>query len=192
MRRTLVVMVKSARPGRVKTRLGHDIGMVPAAWWFRHQTRALLRRLADPRWRIVLAVSPDRDVLARHWPPHLTRRAQGGGDLGRRMLAQLAAAPRGHVCLIGADLPDLRRQHIARAFAVLGGHDLVFGPALDGGFWLIGAGMLRPARGALDGVRWSSEHALADSLTALRRHRVALTDRLADVDTVADLARFSR
>ena len=57
MRRTLVIMVKEPRPGRVKTRLGRDIGMVGAAWWFRHQTRSLIRRLRDPRWQIVLAVA---------------------------------------------------------------------------------------------------------------------------------------
>ncbi len=59
MRRRLVVMVKAPRPGRVKTRLGRQIGMVPAAWWMRHQTTRLLRRLRDPRWDIWLAVAPD-------------------------------------------------------------------------------------------------------------------------------------
>jgi len=46
VKRTLVVMLKEPRAGRVKTRLGRDIGMVPAAWWFRHQVRGLLRRIA--------------------------------------------------------------------------------------------------------------------------------------------------
>ena len=49
IRRRLVVMLKEPRPGRVKTRLGREIGMVPAAWWFRHQVAALLRRIEDPR-----------------------------------------------------------------------------------------------------------------------------------------------
>ena len=57
-------MVKEPRPGRVKTRLGRNIGMTAAAWWFRHQTARLLRRLRDPRWQIVLAVAPDRAGLA--------------------------------------------------------------------------------------------------------------------------------
>jgi glycosyltransferase A (GT-A) superfamily protein (DUF2064 family) len=61
---TLIIMVKAPRPGRVKTRLGRGIGMGAAAWWYRHQTRTLIRRLRDPRWQIVLAVSPDREGLA--------------------------------------------------------------------------------------------------------------------------------
>ncbi len=53
MRPTLIVMLKVPRAGWVKTRLGRDIGMTAAAWWFRHQVAQLLRRIDDPRWRVV-------------------------------------------------------------------------------------------------------------------------------------------
>ncbi|KIC40697.1 hypothetical protein RA27_13095 [Ruegeria sp. ANG-R] len=189
MRRTLVIMVKEPRPGRVKTRLGRDIGMTGAAWWFRHQTRSLTRRLRDPRWQIVLAVSPDREGMrSRVWPVDLPRAAQGRGDLGDRMGRMLRAAPKGPVCLIGADIPGITRGHIARAFNALGRAEMVFGPAPDGGYWLVGAqryGAI-PARLFQD-VRWSTEYALADTLASVRGHRVALLDHLRDVDTVADL-----
>ncbi|MEY8838791.1 hypothetical protein AB9K41_07140, partial [Cribrihabitans sp. XS_ASV171] len=89
MRQTLIVMVKEPRPGRVKTRLGAEIGMSAAAWWFRHQAAALLRRLRDPRWQIRLAVSPDLVILSPAWPPDLPRLPQGRGDLGARMARQL-------------------------------------------------------------------------------------------------------
>ena len=57
-------MVKEPHPGRVKTRLGRDLGLTRAAWWFRHQTRRLIRKLAqDQRWDTVLAVSPDVEGL---------------------------------------------------------------------------------------------------------------------------------
>ncbi|MCE8529311.1 TIGR04282 family arsenosugar biosynthesis glycosyltransferase [Ruegeria pomeroyi] len=189
MRRTLVIMVKEPHPGRVKTRLGRDIGMVGAAWWFRHQTRALIRRLRDPRWRIVLAVSPDAEGMAsRVWPADLARRPQGRGDLGQRMARQLRAASKGPVCLIGADIPGVTRAHIARAFAALGGAEFVFGPAPDGGYWLVGAARRYALPPGLFGdVRWSSEHALGDTLAGVRGHRVALVDMLQDVDTAADL-----
>lgn len=187
MRRTLIVMVKEPRPGRVKTRLGREIGMTAAAWWFRHQTADLLRRLRDPRWQLVLAVSPDRDGLAsRVWPADLARLPQGRGDLGARMRRLLQSAS-GPVCVIGADIPAVSRRHIARAFAALGDRDLVFGPATDGGFWLVGArrgGVVSP--GLFAGARWSTEHALADSLASVPGCRVALVDRLADVDSATD------
>ncbi|WP_037315284.1 TIGR04282 family arsenosugar biosynthesis glycosyltransferase [Ruegeria halocynthiae] len=189
MQRTLVIMVKEPRPGRVKTRLGRDIGMVGAAWWFRHQTRSLIRRLRDPRWQIILAVAPDREGLtSRIWPADLPRAAQGRGDLGDRMARMLRGMPNGPVCLIGADIPGITRGHIAGAFGALGRAQMVFGPAPDGGYWLVGAqryGAL--PKGLFGNVRWSTEHALADTLASVPGSRVAFLDPLRDVDTVADL-----
>lgn len=190
MRRHLAVMLKEPRPGRVKTRLGREIGMVPAAWWFRHQAAQLLRAAEDPRWRLVLAVSPDRaGMQSRVWPAHLPRLPQGAGDLGDRMARILRSLPPGPVCIIGADVPGIRAAHVARAFAALGRHDAVFGPAHDGGFWLVGLrrGRAVPA-GIFDRVRWSSPYALADSMASLGKARVALADWLHDVDCAADLA----
>ena len=187
-RPTVVVMVKVPRPGRVKTRLARGIGAVPAAWWYRHQVARLLRRLRDPRWRLVLAVSPDAEALtSRVWPGDLPRVAQGGGDLGARMARLLSL--RGPVIVIGSDIPGVTRAHLAQAFCGLARHDAVLGPAPDGGYWLIGLGPRPAPPGFLRGVRWSGPHALADSLATLRARRVGLADTLGDVDSVEDLAR---
>lgn len=189
MIRTLVIMVKEPRPGRVKTRLGRDIGMVGAAWWFRHQTGSLIRRLRDPRWRIVLAVSPDQQGhVSRVWPADLPRVPQGRGDLGDRMGRMLRIAPKGPVCLIGADIPGITRGHVARAFRALGRSQWVFGPAPDGGYWLVGAQRTAALpTGLFQDVRWSTEHALADTLASVPGGRIAMLDHLRDVDTLADL-----
>ncbi len=189
MRRTLIVMLKVPQAGRVKTRLGRDIGMTDAAWWFRHQTRRLLRRMQDPRWEIVLAVAPDiAGLQSRVWPAHLPRIPQGPGHLGDRMARMLGAAAPGPSCLIGGDIPGVTPAHIHRAFQALGDHDAVFGPAEDGGYWLIG--LKHPARqphGFLQNVRWSTEHALADSRATLPGQRIATAGTLRDVDTADDL-----
>lgn len=179
-------MVKEPRPGRVKTRLGRDIGMTSAAWWFRHQTARLLRRLEDPRWDLSLAVSPDTEGLtSRVWPAHIPRIPQGRGDLGDRMGRLLRMyAPR-PVCIIGADIPDVTKPAIAAAFAALGDHDAVFGPAPDGGYWLVGA--KRTQAGMFADVRWSTHHALADTEVSFKGLRIARIETLRDVDTVADL-----
>ncbi|WP_299735790.1 TIGR04282 family arsenosugar biosynthesis glycosyltransferase [uncultured Roseobacter sp.] len=189
MKRTLVVMLKEPHPGRVKTRLGKDIGMVAAAWWFRHQTRRLIRRVQDPRWQVILAVSPDAEGLrSRVWPAHLGRMPQGRGDLGDRMKRALSLPTAGPVCIIGADIPDIDCKQIARAFRVLGASDAVFGPAPDGGYWLIGLKRMQGVSPRLfEGVRWSSEHALADTVASLPTNRIAYLDRLRDVDTLDDL-----
>lgn len=192
-RGTLVVMVKEPRPGRVKTRLGREIGMTTAAWWFRHQVAGLLRRLDDPRWDLVLAVAPDREGMSsRVWPGHLPRWPQGRGDLGDRMGRVFRGMPRagvrGPILITGADIPGIEPGHIGRAFQALGAHDAVIGPAPDGGYWAIGlSGRRAVPPGLLAEVRWSSEHACADTLRSMAGLRVAQIDRLRDVDTAADL-----
>lgn len=182
-------MVKEPHPGRVKTRLGREIGMIEAAWWFRHQTQRLLRRLDDPRWDLMLAVSPDRAGLqSRVWPAHLPRVPQGRGDLGVRMGRLLRGLPLGPVCIIGGDIPGITPAHITRAFKTLGNHEAVFGPASDGGYWLIGLKRVAPPPITLfEGVRWSSEHSLSDTLNSLAGLKVGLIDKLSDVDKAADL-----
>jgi rSAM/selenodomain-associated transferase 1 len=188
-RGTLVVMLKEPRAGRVKTRLGKDIGMTAAAWWFRHQVKRLLRRIEDPRWNVVLAVAPDRaGLISRVWPLHLARIPQGNGDLGDRMARAMRSIPIGPVCVIGADIPDVGPNQIARAFSALGSSDAVFGPAPDGGYWLIGLRRTHPLPPKkFQHVRWSTEHALADTRASLGDLTVALIDQLQDVDTIDDL-----
>ncbi|MDU9004239.1 TIGR04282 family arsenosugar biosynthesis glycosyltransferase [Sedimentitalea todarodis] len=192
MSRTVVVMLKEPRPGRVKTRLGCEIGMGPAARWFRLQALSLLRRIRDPRWNVVLAVTPDREGLqSRLWPVDLPRIPQGYGDLGARMTRALRAAAPGPVSVIGADVPGLGTPQIAAAFAALGNHHAVFGPASDGGFWLVGLKHpLQAPKGLFRGVRWSTEHALTDSRATLGSLTVAQIETLHDVDTAADLRRI--
>ncbi len=190
----LVVMLKEPRPGRVKTRLGRDLGHTAAAWWFRHQSAALLRRLRDPRWELILAVAPDRaGLMSRVWDAGLPRVAQGSGTLGDRMARQFHLLPPGPVCVIGADIPGITCAHVASAFAALGDHEAVFGPAFDGGYWLVGLKRRAPPPPSLfANVRWSTEHALADSCASLGGMSVAQITPLADVDTAADLARIPR
>ena len=180
-------MVKEPRSGRVKTRLGRQLGMTAAAWWFRHQTRRLLRKLADPRWTVILAVTPDDEGLrSRIWPSHLPRLPQGRGDLGRRMSRCLRAVP-GPVVLVGADIPHIETWHIAHVFRELGRHESVVGPATDGGFWLIGLRHPgRVSRDFLDGIAWSRTDTLTNTLPRLPGP-VARAATLSDVDDAGDL-----
>lgn len=198
--RHLVIFAKAPRLGAVKRRLAADIGVVAATAFYRRTLNAMVRRLgADPRWATWLVVTPDAAVpeMARRWPA-LRVIGQGGGDLGARMARPLAPAPiglpPGPVAIIGSDIPAITRAHIARAFALLGRNDFVFGPARDGGYWLIGT-RRRPRLppGLLAGVRWSTAHALADSLATLPAGAwVAFLEELEDVDDGATYRRRRR
>lgn len=194
--RQLVVMAKAPRMGRVKTRLAKGIGAVEATRFYRRASLDLLRRVgADPRWQTVLALSPDRSVHESGvWPAHLPRIAQGPGDLGQRMGRLMHDLPPGPVVIVGCDIPDIQARHIAQAFEALGRADTVFGPAEDGGYWLVGM-RRRPRVVEIFGhVRWSSEYALADTLDNVAKvgFRVAMLDRLSDIDTAEDYLRWRR
>ena len=182
-------MLKEPHPGRVKTRLGRDIGVINATWWFRHQTRGLIQRLGyDSRWQTVLCVSPDSEGLnSRIWP-NLPRWAQGTGDLGARMGRILRHGPKGTKLIIGADIPDITSQHIADGFKALARNTAVIGPAPDGGYWAIGWNGVRTTPPQLfQGVRWSSSHARDDTLASLGTKRVGILPSLRDVDQGVDL-----
>ena len=185
MRRHLVLFVRAPHLGRGKRRLAQDIGDLATLRFERLMLALLLRRLArDRRWRLHIAVTPDKARgHARHWRRGVDVTGQGEGDLGVRMRRALATCPQGPVVLVGGDIPALTARHVATAFHQLGGCELVFGPAEDGGFWLVGA-RRRPRLPLLfEQVRWSSPHALADTLAGLPpRVSVGFVDRLEDVD----------
>jgi hypothetical protein len=185
MHRTLVLFLRVPRLGTGKRRLARDIGDVAALRFQRAMIALLLRRLAnDRRWSLRIAVTPDKACRrARHWRRGVEAVGQGGGDLGIRMRRALETCPRGPVVLVGADIPALDAGHVAAAFQLLGSHDLVFGPAKDGGFWLVGARHPRRLPLLFERVRWSGPEALADTLAGLpRRITVGYAEQLEDVD----------
>ena len=189
----LYVFVRAPVLGAVKRRLAAGVGEVPALRFYRAATERLLRRIGrDRRWETILAVTPDGAARgASFWPPGLTRVGQGDGDLGARMGRILAGDKTVPVAIVGSDIPDLAARHVETAFAALGGAELVFGPAGDGGYWLVGRRPGVPTRGLFEGVRWSSPHALADTRANLPPARtVASLEILDDVDDAEGYARW--
>ncbi|MGC1886986.1 MAG: TIGR04282 family arsenosugar biosynthesis glycosyltransferase [Stellaceae bacterium] len=185
MRGALVLFVRAPQLGSGKRRLAREIGDIAAVRFERLMIALLLRRLAkDGRWRLRIAVTPDKACRhARHWRRGVEAVGQGAGDLGIRMRRVLETRPPGPAVLVGADIPALDARHVAAAFRILGRHDLVFGPAEDGGFWLVGARHPRCLPPLFERVRWSGPDTLADTLAGLPpRIRVGYADRLEDVD----------
>jgi rSAM/selenodomain-associated transferase 1 len=191
MIRHLVIFARAPQAGLVKRRLAREIGTLAATRFYRATLEAMLRTLpADRRWTVWLYVTPDNSLGHPIWR-NLRRKRQGRGDIGQRMRLPLDSLPPGPVVLVGSDIPAMRAHHMVRAFKLLGNHDLVFGPASDGGYWLIGARRLRPLPHTLfTGVRWSTPHALADTLATIpARYSVGFADTLDDIDDAADLRR---
>jgi rSAM/selenodomain-associated transferase 1 len=182
----LVIMAKSPRRGAVKRRLAGEIGEGAALRFYRSCLSHSFTRLAsDRRWPTLLAVAPDQDSASPILPslPHVQRLLQGKGDLGQRMQRLFQRLPPGPVIIVGSDIPAIAPALIARAFALLRRSDAVFGKARDGGYWLVGLKRIPRVLAPFARVRWSSRHALADTLANLKGKRVAFAADLNDVDT---------
>jgi uncharacterized protein len=181
-------MAKAPMAGVVKTRLAREIGVVGATRFARHAAHALLGRVAsDPRWQTIVAVAPDTGVVSRFWPHQLARMPQGGRDLGARMQHIFDHLPPGPALIVGTDVPGITPAHMAEAFRLLGRHDAVFGPAVDGGYWVVGAKRRPRVPRLFADVRWSGPHALADTLANLKGSTVAFAATLRDVDDAQSL-----
>src|SRR3954453_20075147 len=105
-RDTLIIFVRQPALGRVNRRLAQAVGMVVARRVYDALTRRAVARLArDPRWRTVLAVTPD-GARWRAWGG-VPRVPQGPGDLGVRMASALRRLARPRAVLVGSDIPDM-------------------------------------------------------------------------------------
>ena len=182
-------MAKSPYAGFAKRRLGREIGNTAAIKLYRTTLAHTLKRQARAtRWRTILAVAPDRDITAPFWArlgagPTVRRLPQGSGDLGTRMQRLFRILPPGPVIIVGSDIPRVSQGHVALAFSLLRRADAVLGPAPDGGYWLIGLRRSPRVLAPFAGVRWSSAHALADTLANLEGKRIAFAQTLNDIDT---------
>ncbi len=173
------------RLGTVKRRLASEIGARRALRFYVSTLDRTLRCLAaDRRFRTVAAVTPDR--LRGRWPSGVGSVAQGRGDLGARLHRLARRHPRRRIAVVGSDIPGLAADDVARAFRLLGRAQACFGPASDGGYWLVALSPRRPSR-PFASVRWSTDAALADTLANFAGRKVAMLRELRDVDTAADL-----
>jgi rSAM/selenodomain-associated transferase 1 len=117
---------------------------------------------------------------------------QSGGDIGERMYNALGKVlGEGYVkaVLVGVDIPGLSTSTVLRAFELLADSDMVFGPARDGGYYLVG--LKKPAREIFQGIPWSTARTLGETLRKAYSlgYRTAFTETLSDIDTVEDLKR---
>lgn len=193
--RCLLVFTKPPRPGLVKTRL---IGELTAQQVARLQAaflEDLTDRLRGGRFDLYLAwaTPPDEPLPATSLPAL----RQEGEELGDRLYAglrRMAAAYR-FLAAIGGDHPDLALSLVHQAFDMLaGGADVVFGPATDGGYYLVAVRDVALRARMFEGIDWSTSTVLSSSLRRCRelRLRVGELPEAADVDTPEDLRRLAR
>jgi hypothetical protein len=192
---TLCVFARRPERGQVKTRLAAEIGEEAALEAYRECLRAVAAqcaRIAPQGGDRALMVfgTPEGSVtdLAAYFPRWSAFLDQGGGDLGARM--QRAFRLAGPAVLIGTDAPDLPDSHLERAFADVLTHDVVLGPAEDGGYVLIGLRAPRPE--LFRDIPWSTPGVMAATLERAKGLSASVLPPWYDVDTRADLERWKR
>jgi len=197
---TIMIFARAPVPGEVKTRLAMKIGAVAAAQFYRAMlgdTLNMATRAAQSagNCEVILAFTPD-DAFAPHehslseiWDGE--RMAQRGDDLGARMLNAMNNARKcgtEHIVIIGSDAPDLPPDLLVQSLHDLAFCDVVFGPAHDGGFYLIGASRALP-QAIFAGLAWSSAQTLNSTLANVRKLGLEfqLLTSWADIDSSKDL-----
>lgn len=189
-KRLLLIFAKQARKGKVKTRLARTIGDDKALaiynFLLQHSAYETSKVKAD-RWVIY---SPDIEEGDAFDARYFSKFKQSRGDLGQRMLQAFQdgfAAGYQQVILIGSDIYELQTAVIERAFGVLNEHDVVFGPARDGGYYLVG--MHQPIPAIFLNKTWSHAQVLEEALSTLKQlnYSYALVDELNDIDEEKDL-----
>jgi rSAM/selenodomain-associated transferase 1 len=154
-------------------------------------TRADAARESLPFERVLaVALSPDDAPHdAELAPPGWRVILQRGDDLGARIQAAAEDAGAGATVVIGSDAPTMPASRLLDAFAALEGSDAVFGPAEDGGYYLVGLRGPQPALFAK--IPWSTPEVMAETRRAAKEAGIAIAELAPwyDVDRPEDLVR---
>ncbi|MGB3208332.1 MAG: TIGR04282 family arsenosugar biosynthesis glycosyltransferase [Crinalium sp.] len=192
---SLIIFTRYPEPGKTKTRLIPAIGAEGAANIGGKMTEHTLNQVKELQSLREVAVAVyfagGNTQLMQQWlGANLRYQCQGEGDLGSRMaLAFAKAFEEGSksVVIIGTDCPSLKPKLMEDAFQELTQHDLVLGPAQDGGYYLIGLRRFIPE--LFTGINWGTSSVLQQTVTIGKQLDLALAylPTLADVDRPEDL-----
>ena len=190
----LVLLARSVRSGRVKTRLTPPLDAATAARVYQLLLETTVARSCDLGFAArVLAVYPDEHhaEMTANWPGFDLVLPQGDGDLGQKLSRIFAHAHQrfgAGVVAIGADAPDLPPDRFASACEQIAAGRCAMCASADGGYCLIATP--EPAAALFDGIDWGSQRVAAQTRDAAARCGVQLAELepWQDVDTIEDVA----
>jgi rSAM/selenodomain-associated transferase 1 len=191
---TVILYARHPRPGAVKTRLARGIGAEAATAVYAHMLEHALAQLEplSTRMRVVIDAAGENDVsLLRARAPWVANvRPQRAGDIGERMAQSFARAFDEGACfalLLGSDLPGFETSMLVDAVHALETHGAVFGPAQDGGYWLVG--LRRTCADLFVEIPWDGQGVYEATLHRAARCGLSCAEvpTLKDIDTVTDL-----
>ncbi len=187
----LIVFVKNSVLGKVKTRLAKDIGNQAAFEVYKTLVSKTKQAIQDLPIEKHIYFSDTVEETGCH---NDFKTIQQGNDLGERMNnAFKDGFENGYqnIVLIGSDLPDISEDSIKKAFDLLKTSDTVFGPAEDGGYYLVGMKQLH--KNLFNNIPWSTSRVLEETMKVLESQSISvgLLETLNDIDTFEDLKNSS-
>ncbi len=190
MRKLLIIFIKNPIAGRVKTRLARSIGD-EAALQIYHELLNHTHQVSSALSGVDRAVYYSDFVnISDLWETSAYQKfLQTGEDLGERMYQAFQHSfSRGYTraVIIGSDCAELTPAILEDAFQSLENHDFVLGPALDGGYYLLGMNQLEES--IFRNKKWSTQHVLSDTMQDLqaRAYSYHLLPKLSDIDELKD------
>lgn len=197
MKRAVIIFTRAPRPGQTKTRMMPHLTAVQCARLHTCFLKDIAGQCRGLGADILVSYTPKegREELEQILGPAAGWFPQEGDSLGERMyraIAQAFARGCGSCLLIGTDVPELKKESLEKAFAILEEKDAVFGRTGDGGYYLVG--MKRPLREAFSLDAYGHGQVLEETLEEMREAGLAVgfTDTLEDMDTPEDLRGYRR
>ena len=184
----IMVFVRNPELGHVKTRLAKSIGDQAALETYKilsKHTSKIISEIDSDQLIFYSDKIQDNDVWTA---TNCKKQIQTKGDLGQKMLAAFQygfSLGYQKIIIIGSDLYSLSPRHIESAFEQLKNYDVVIGPALDGGYYLLGLNFIIPK--IFKQKQWSTSSVLKETLSDLKEFNVNLLEPLNDIDTYEDL-----
>jgi rSAM/selenodomain-associated transferase 1 len=197
--KSLIIFTRYPEAGKTKTRMTPVLGKEGAALLQQKMTEHTLiqgRKLQENcPISLLIYFTGGTEILMENWlGTDLTYKHQGEGNLGERMqlaFAQSFASGMTQGVIIGTDCPAINQILLAEAFTALDRHDLVLGPALDGGYYLIGLSRFIPQ--LFVGIAWGTSQVFSQTQGIARQLGLTVYELvpLADVDRPQDLRLLS-
>jgi rSAM/selenodomain-associated transferase 1 len=197
LKKKVLVFTRVPEFGRVKTRLVGRLSQETVLRLYQHFVEDILEAVSTRGYDIVICYDPPEGRLKMiSWlGPDFNFMPQSGTSLGERMenaFADVFSEDVQQVVLIGSDFPDLDGSIIDNAFEGLETHDLAVGPAVDGGYYLIGfnAGSFLPE--IFHGIPWGTQHVFQNTAVLAEKNslRMHVLPEWQDIDTYDDLKAF--
>lgn len=190
MKSVLMIFIKNPILGKVKTRLAKSIGDEKALIIYKELLQKTIDIAINTEYHRELWYSSYIDENDQADPKLFNKMLQVGHNLGERMSHSFSMAFEngfGKAVIIGSDCPDLTEERIKTAFKSLEHSDLVIGPSIDGGYYLLGMNRYQPE--LFSGIEWSESTVFESTIGKAKKIglRISELPALNDIDTIEDL-----